>query len=153
IFDAAEETGAILLFDEADALFSKRTEVKESVDRFTNVEVSYLLQRIETYGGLAILTTNRRGSLDSAFMRRIRFVLHFPFPKAEQRAQIWSKAFPPGVPTVGLDLARLAQLNMAGGNIRNIALNAAFHAAADGRAVGMEHLLRAARSECTKLER
>jgi len=153
IFDAAEETGAILLFDEADALFSKRTEVKDSVDRFTNVEVSYLLQRIETYGGLAILTTNLRGSLDSAFMRRIRFVVNFPFPKAEQRAQIWGKAFPSGVPTTGLNFARLAQLNMAGGNIRNVALNAAFHAAADGRAVGMEHLLKAARSECAKLER
>jgi SpoVK/Ycf46/Vps4 family AAA+-type ATPase len=153
IFDAAEESGAILLFDEADALFSKRTEAKDSADRFTNVEVSYLLQRMETYSGLAILTTNLRASVDTAFLRRIRFVVPFPFPKADQRALIWSRAFPAATPTQGLDAARLAQLNVAGGNIKNIALNAAFLAASDGGPVSMGHLLKAARSEYTKLER
>jgi hypothetical protein len=153
IFDAAEESGAILLFDEADALFSKRTEVRNSVDRFGNVEVGYLLQRMETYAGLAILTTNLGGSIDTAFMRRLRFAVQFPFPKPEQRALIWSRAFPPETPTAGLNVARLAQLNLAGGNIRNIALNGAFLAAAERRPVGMVHLLRAARLECAKLER
>jgi AAA+ superfamily predicted ATPase len=153
IFDAAEESGAILLFDEADALFGKRTEVKDSVDRFANVEVSYLLQRMEAYSGLAILTTNMYASLDTAFMRRLRFVVQFPFPRAEQRALIWQRAFPPGAPTRGLTVARLAQLNLAGGNIRNIALHAAFLAASEGRPIDMDHMLRASRSECEKLER
>jgi AAA+ superfamily predicted ATPase len=153
IFDAAEESGAILLFDEADALFSKRTEAKDSVDRFVNVEVSYLLQRMESYSGLAILTTNMYSSIDTAFMRRLRFVVQFPFPRAEQRALIWQRSFPPSAPTTGLSMARLAQLNLAGGNIRNIALHAAFLAAAEGRHIGMDHLLRASRSECEKLER
>ncbi|WP_394829220.1 ATP-binding protein [Pendulispora albinea] len=153
IFDVAEESGAILLFDEADALFAKRTEVKDSVDRFANVEVSYLLQRMEAYGGLAILTTNMYASLDSAFMRRLRFVEHFPFPRAEQRARIWERAFPKGAPISGLHMGRLAQLNLAGGNIQNIAVNAAFLAAAEGSAITMAHVLRAARRECEKLER
>ncbi len=153
IFDAAEESGAILLFDEADALFSKRTEVKDSVDRFANVEVGYLLQRLETYTGLAILTTNLSASIDTAFMRRLSFVVRFPFPKPDERALIWSRAFPPETPTAGLSVARLAQLNLAGGNIRNIAINGAFLAAAEGRPVGMDHLLQAARGECAKLDR
>jgi len=152
VFDAAEEGGAVLLFDEADALFGKRSEVKDSHDRHANIEVGYLLQRMEEYRGLAILTTNAREALDSAFLRRLRFVVEFPFPTPEQRAEIWRKAFPPGTPTEGLDVARLARLNVAGGNIRNIALNAAFLAADAGEPVRMAHLLRAARDEYVKLE-
>ena len=153
MFDAAEGNGAILLFDEADALFGKRSEVKDSHDRYANVEVSYLLQRMETYRGLAILTSNLKNALDQAFLRRIRFIVNFPFPDAAQRAEIWKRMFPPQVPTEGLDRMRLAKLNVAGGNIRNIALNAAFLAADAGEPVRMSHLLRAARSEYTKLEK
>jgi hypothetical protein len=153
VFDAAEAGGAILLFDEADALFGKRTEVKDSHDRYANIEVSYLLQRMEAYRGLAILTTNFRGALDHAFMRRLRFVVDFPFPNAEQRREIWRRIFPRETPTEQLDMVRLAQLNVAGGNIRNIALQAAFLAADDRHPVRMEHIRRAARSEYAKLER
>jgi SpoVK/Ycf46/Vps4 family AAA+-type ATPase len=153
VFDEAEGAGAILLFDEADALFGKRSEVKDSHDRYANLEISYLLQRMETYDGLAILTTNQRGALDPAFLRRIRFVVQFPFPDAAARAEIWKRVFPPEAPTDGLAADLLARLNVAGGNIRNMALNAAFHAAADGAPVRMEHVLLAARSEFAKLER
>jgi hypothetical protein len=153
IFDAAEEGGAILLFDEADALFGKRSEVKDSHDRYANLEVSYLLQRMEAYHGLAILTTNMKSALDPAFLRRIRFAVQFPFPDAAQRSEIWRRIFPRNTPTDGLDLARLARLNVAGGNIRNIALNAAFLAADAGEPVRMTHLLRAAHSEYAKLEK
>ena len=153
VFDAAEEGGAILLFDEADALFGKRSEVKDSHDRYANIEVSYLLQRMEAYRGLAILTTNMKQALDTAFLRRIRFVVQFPFPDAAQRAEIWRRIFPSQTPTESLDAARLARLNIAGGNIRNIALYAAFLAAEDNEPVRMKHLLRAARAEYAKMER
>jgi SpoVK/Ycf46/Vps4 family AAA+-type ATPase len=153
VFDAAEEGGAILLFDEADALFGKRSEVKDSHDRYANIEVSYLLQRMEAYRGLAVLTTNLKNALDDAFLRRLRFVVSFPFPAMAQRALIWRRAFPPETPTNGLDPEKLARLNVAGGNIRNIALGAAFLAAGDGAPVGMAHVLRAARTEYAKLDR
>ena len=153
VFDAAEQSGAILLFDEADALFGRRSEVKDSHDRYANVEVSYLLQRIEAYRGLAILTTNLRNAIDPAFLRRLRFVLHFPFPDAAQRAEIWRRAFPPATPTEGLDPAKLAQLSLPGGSIRNVALNAAFLAADARQPVRMLHLAAAAGSEYAKLER
>ncbi|HEV2862134.1 MAG TPA: ATP-binding protein [Pyrinomonadaceae bacterium] len=153
VFDAAEESGAVLLFDEADALFGKRSEVKDSHDRYANIEVSYLLQRMEAYRGLAILTTNLKTALDHSFMRRLRFVVHFPFPDAAQRAEIWRRVFPPDTPTAGLQYDKLARLNVAGGNIRNIALNAAFIAADAGQAVSMAHLLQAAGSEYEKLEK
>ena len=153
IFDAAESGGAILLFDEADALFGKRSEIKDSHDRYANIEVSYLLQRMETYRGLAILTTNMRSALDPAFLRRIRFVVQFPFPDSASRAEIWRRVFPAETPTEPLDMIKLARLNIAGGNIRNIALNAAFLAANDGGRVSMTHLLQAARSEYGKLEK
>ncbi|UBF24838.1 ATP-binding protein [Kovacikia minuta CCNUW1] len=153
VFDAAEAAGAILLFDEADALFGKRSEVKDSHDRYANIEVSYLLQRMETYRGLAILTTNLRSAIDPAFLRRIRFVVQFPFPDVAQRSEIWQRIFPAKLPTEGLDYCKLAQLNVAGGNIRNIALNAAFLAADNGESVQMKHLLRAAQSEYAKLEK
>ncbi len=153
VFDAAEEGGAILLFDEADALFGKRSEVKDSHDRYANIEVSYLLQRMESYRGLAILTTNMKEALDDAFLRRIRFVVSFPFPSASQRAEIWRRIFPRDTPTHRLDVDKLARLNVAGGNIRNIAMSAAFHAADAGEPVGMAHLLAAARGEYAKLEK
>jgi SpoVK/Ycf46/Vps4 family AAA+-type ATPase len=153
VFDAAEEGGAILLFDEADALFGKRSEVKDSHDRYANIEVSYLLQRMEAYRGLAILTTNLKSALDTAFLRRIRFILHFPFPDVTQRAEIWRRIFPRQTPTENLDTGKLARLNVAGGNIRNIALNAAFLAADADEPVRMTHLLRAAQGEYTKLEK
>jgi hypothetical protein len=153
VFDAAEAGGAILLFDEADALFGKRSEVKEAHDRFANIEVSYLLQRMESYRGLAILTTNLRGSLDQAFLRRIRFIVSFPFPDASLRARIWQRIFPPATPTASLDIGKLARLNLTGGNIRNIALNAAFLAAEASEPVGMRHLLHTTRSEYSKMER
>lgn len=153
VFDAAEESGAILLFDEADALFGKRSEVKDSHDRYANIEVSYLLQRMETYSGLAILTTNHKAALDAAFQRRLRFIMHFPFPDQAQREAIWRTVFPVVAPLNGIDYAKLARLQMAGGHIRNIALSGAFLAAEAGKPVGMEQLLAAAHSEASKRER
>jgi hypothetical protein len=153
VFDAAEGSGAILLFDEADALFGKRSEVKESHDRYANIEISYLLQRMEAYRGLAILTTNMKDALDPAFLRRIRFIVRFPFPDMQQRTEIWRRVFPQATKKDGLDYAKLAQLSIAGGNIRNIALAAAFLAVAARGPVRMQHLLAAARNEYAKLER
>jgi hypothetical protein len=153
IFDAADDGAAILLFDEADALFGKRSEVKDSHDRYANIEISYLLQRMEAYRGLAILTTNRREALDQAFLRRIRFVIEFPFPDTDLRAEIWRRIFPKQTPTESLRIDRLARLNAAGGNIRNIALGAAFLAADAGEPVRMTHLLQATRNEFAKLEK
>jgi hypothetical protein len=153
VFDAAESGGCLLLFDEADALFGKRAEVKDSHDRYANIEVGYLLQRMESFQGLAILTTNLKAALDKSFQRRLRFTVDFPFPDAAQRRQIWERVFPAQTPTRGLDSARLATLNMTGGNIRNIALNAAFLAADCGEPVSMTHILQAARLEAVKAER
>ncbi|MDX2228477.1 MAG: ATP-binding protein [Leptolyngbyaceae cyanobacterium bins.349] len=153
IFDAAEAGGAILLFDEADALFGKRSEVKDSHDRYANMEVAYLLQRMEAYRGLAILTTNLRSSIDQAFLRRLRFVVQFPFPDATQRAEIWQRVFPKLTPTENLSYTKLARLNIPGGNIRNIALNATFLAADADSPVQMHHILQAVQSEYAKLER
>ncbi|MEO0888511.1 MAG: ATP-binding protein, partial [Cyanobacteria bacterium J06648_10] len=153
VFDAAETGGAILLFDEADALFGKRNDVKDSHDRYANIEVSYLLQRMEAYRGLAILTTNLPDAIDRAFLRRIRFVVTFPFPELEDRGKIWQRMFPDKTPTEGLDYRKLAKLNIAGGNIRNITLNAAFLAAKRGESVMMKHLLQATQREYSKLER
>jgi len=153
VFDAAEAGCVILLFDEADALFGRRSEVKDSHDRYANIEVSYLLQRMEEYRGLAILTTNQKDAVDPAFLRRIRFIVQFPFPDAAQRAEIWRGIFPAALPTEALDVERLAQLNVTGGNIRTIALNAAFMATDAGQPVRMAHLLRAARHEYLKLEK
>jgi hypothetical protein len=153
VFDAAEDGGAVLLFDEADALFGKRSEVKDSHDRYANIEVSYLLQRMEQYRGLAILTTNLKSALDNAFQRRLRFIVHFPFPDAQQRQAIWRRSFPASAPVADLDFLKLARLHIAGGGIRNIALNAAFLAAADEAPLAMRHLLQAAHIESAKLER
>src|SRR4051812_31437607 len=153
VFDAAERGGALLLFDEADALFGKRSEVKDSHDRYANLEVSYLLMRMEAYRGLAILTTNMKKALDTAFLRRIRFVVDFPFPAEHERAEIWRRVLPPQAPMKGIDPALLAQLTVAGGSIRNIALSGAFLAAEEGDRLQMRHMLAAARTEYLKLER
>jgi len=153
VFDAAEQGGLILLFDEADALFGKRSEVKDSHDRYANIEVSYLLQRMEAYRGLAILTTNNKSALDPAFMRRIRFVIQFPFPDLNQRTEIWKRIFPQQTPVKDLDERKLARLNVAGGNIRNIALNAAFLAADQHRPVTMGEIRNAAQTEYIKIEK
>ncbi|RNG19602.1 ATP-binding protein, partial [Streptomyces botrytidirepellens] len=153
VFDAAERGGALLLFDEADALFGKRSEVKDSHDRYANLEVSYLLMRMEAYRGLAILTTNMKKALDPAFMRRIRFVVDFPFPAEHERAEIWSRVLPAQAPMKDIDPALLAQLTVAGGSIRNIALSGAFLAAEEGDRLQMRHMLAAARTEYLKLDR
>jgi SpoVK/Ycf46/Vps4 family AAA+-type ATPase len=153
VFDAAEEGSVILLFDEADSLFGKRSEVRDSHDRYANMEISYLLQRLEAYRGLAILTTNLRNNVDEAFLRRFRFVVDFTFPGVAERAEIWSRAFPRDCPTEGLEVARLAQLNVVGGAIRNIAMNAAYIAAEAARPVGMRDVLAAARLEYEKAGR
>ncbi|MBZ0170218.1 ATPase AAA [Candidatus Methylomirabilis lanthanidiphila] len=161
VFDAAEDSGAILFFDEADALFGKRSEVKDSHDRYANIEINYLLQRMEAYRGLAILATNMKSALDQAFMRRLRFIVNFQFPGAKERKLIWQHVFPKadasrglaGTPVEGLNYDRLAKLNLTGGSIHNIALNAAFLAAQAGTPVTMPIVMDAARTEFRKLER
>lgn len=153
IFDAAKGSGVILLFDEAETLFSNHSQVIDAKDRDPNRGMNYLLKRMETYRGLSILKTNLESSMDSAFLRRFRFVIQFPFPDAKQRAKFWREVFPEGTPTEGLVPERLAKLSIAGGNIRNIALNAAFIAADAGEPVMMKHLLSAAKREYSNLER
>ncbi|MDZ8140712.1 MAG: ATP-binding protein [Nostoc sp. DedQUE04] len=153
LFDAAEDGGAILFFDEADALFGKRSEVRDSHDRHANIEVNYLLQRLEAYRGLAILATNLKSSIDQAFMRRLRFIVNFPFPGVAERQVMWEKVFPPQTPTENLDYQRLARLNLTGASIHNVALNAAFLAVQRGTDVTMALVLAAARSEFRKLDR
>jgi hypothetical protein len=153
VFDAAEQSGSILFFDEADALFGKRTEVKDSHDRYANIEVNYLLQRMEDFRGLAILATNRKSALDRAFLRRLRFLVDFPFPNAESRKTIWQKVFPKEATTTGLEIAALTRMEISGGNIRNIALNAAFLAADEQQTIGMAHVMRAARREYAKIDK
>jgi hypothetical protein len=153
LFDAAEASGAVLLFDEADALFGRRSEVKDSHDRYANIEVAYLLQRIEVYRGLAILTTNMKSALDRAFLRRIRFVVQFPFPDPAAREEIWRRQMPARAPAAEVDFRALAKLQLAGGNIRSIVLSAAFRAADQGCAINQGLLVDAARAEFVKLER
>ncbi|MGB0563014.1 MAG: ATP-binding protein [Spirulinaceae cyanobacterium] len=153
IFDAAATGGVVLLFDEADALFGKRTEARDSRDRHANQEVSYLLQRMETYPGLAILTTNFFNALDDAFLRRIRYVVKYAYPDAPHREAIWQRVFPPQTPTHDLRYDCLGALDLTGGNIRNIALNAAFGAAAARDSVTMRHIHQATQQEYVKLGR
>ncbi|SDR60360.1 AAA+-type ATPase, SpoVK/Ycf46/Vps4 family [Rhizobiales bacterium GAS113] len=155
IFTAAERTNAILFFDEADALFGKRSEVKDSHDRYANIEIGYLLQKMEEYEGIAILATNLRQNLDDAFLRRLQSIVEFPFPDEEYRRCIWEVTFPPEAPLAeDVNFAILAQeVKLAGGNIKNIALTAAFYAAAQGGKIRMEDLIRAARREHQKLGR
>ena len=145
VFDAGEDGQCVILFDEADSLFAKRTEVKSSVDRYANLEVNYLLQRLDTFEGVAILTTNLEGSIDNAFKRRMSLRLAFPFPDEDMRVRLWTAHIPPEVPTSGdFDFADLAKrFPMSGGYIRNSALRAAFLAAQENVAMTHEHLVRA----------
>jgi ATP-dependent 26S proteasome regulatory subunit len=153
IFSEAETSNSIVFFDEADALFGKRSEVRDSHDRYANVEIAYLLQKMEEYEGIVILATNLRQHLDEAFVRRMHFTLEFPLPEEEYRRRIWEITFPTEAPrSEDLDLDFLAQrLKLAGGSIRNIILAAAFLAADDGRVIGMEHLVRATKREFQKM--
>jgi SpoVK/Ycf46/Vps4 family AAA+-type ATPase len=153
VFSAAADADAILLFDEADALFGKRSEVRDSHDRYANIEISYLLQRMEQYEGLAILATNLRQHIDDAFTRRLQFVVDFPFPDEVRRKRIWDLSFPAAAPVdPDLDTEQLARgFRLSGGNIHNIALHAAYLAAAAGSAIGRPHILEAIRREHQKM--
>ncbi|NOZ06905.1 MAG: ATP-binding protein [Chloroflexi bacterium] len=155
IFIEAQASNAILFFDEADALFGKRSEVRDSHDRYANIEISYLLQRMEAYDGVTILATNLRANLDEAFTRRLQFAVDFPFPEEADRLRIWQTLFPPDVPRdAELDFGLLARrFKLAGGNIRNILVSAAYLAAADGGQVTMDHLLHGTRRELQKMGR
>lgn len=155
IFGEAQSSNAILFFDEADAIFGKRSEVKDAHDRYANIEISYLLQRMEAYDGVTMLATNLRANLDEAFTRRLQFAVDFPFPEEEYRQRIWQTLFPPNVPRAeDLDFGLLAhRFKLAGGNIRNIIISAAYLAASDGGRVNMTHLLHGARREMQKMGR
>ena len=155
IFAEAERVNGVLFFDEADALFGKRSDVKDAHDRYANVETAYLLQRMETFDGVAILATNLRANLDDAFTRRLDAIIDFPAPDAEYRRRIWDLALRPGLPRAAdLDLDVMAQrFNLTGGNIRNVALAAAYFAAEERRPVSMADLMRATHREFLKLGR
>ena len=155
VFEEAEQTGAILFFDEADSIFGKRSEVKDSHDRYANIEINYLLQRMEEYEGVVILASNYQGNIDEAFTRRIRFIIEFPFPDGGYRYHIWKKVFPEHTPlSDDIDFDFLAhKLKLTGGNIRNIALNAAFLAADNGARVHMGHVICATKREFQKMGR
>lgn len=139
IFDAADQGGCVLLFDEADSVFGKRGEVRDSNDRYANTQVNYLLQRLETFNGLALLTTNLESSMDVAFMRRLAFVVNFRAPQAPERERLWRGAFPAALDTSGVEFARLAAADVSGGNIRSVAMNAVFMSVA--RRVPLDHAL------------
>jgi SpoVK/Ycf46/Vps4 family AAA+-type ATPase len=153
IFDEAETANSILFFDEADSLFGKRSEVKDSHDRYANIEVGYLLQRIEEYEGIAILATNFRRNMDEAFVRRLQFTVDFPLPGEDDRFRMWSGILPQDAPRdPALDLALMAKrYTLTGGNIRNVALAAAFLAADDGDMIRMTHLIAATQREYQKM--
>jgi len=152
VFRAAADSDAILFFDEADALFGKRSEVRDSHDRYANMEIAYLLQRMEQYDGLAILATNLRSHLDEAFTRRLQSIVEFPFPDLAERRRIWQACLPRQTPlSPDVDLEAMAHHRLAGGNIKNVLLGAAFLAAARGLPVGREHLLEATRREHQKM--
>jgi ATP-dependent 26S proteasome regulatory subunit len=155
VFDEAGDTNAILFFDEADAVFGKRTEVRDAHDRYANIEVSYLLQKMDEYDGIVVLATNLRTNIDDAFLRRMRAIVEFPFPEWEDRLQIWRRMLRPPAPIdSGVELEFLAkQFRITGGNIKNIVLLGAFLAAESGGAIAMRHLMRAAKREYQKLGR
>ncbi|HXH95279.1 MAG TPA: AAA family ATPase [Thermoanaerobaculia bacterium] len=155
IFAEAQASSAVLFFDEADALFGKRSEVKDAHDRYANIEVAYLLQRVESYEGIVILATNLGRNIDEAFARRMQHTIEFPFPEAAQREQIWRGMLPQGAP-IGddTDFAFLAkQFELSGGNIRNVVVAAAFQAAADGGVIGMRQMIAATARELDKIGR
>jgi SpoVK/Ycf46/Vps4 family AAA+-type ATPase len=153
IFHEAQSSNSILFFDEADAIFGKRSEVKDAHDRYANIEVAYLLQKMEEYEGIVILATNFRKNIDEAFTRRIHYIVEFPFPEASYRERIWRNLVPASAP-LGDDvnfpfLAR--QFELAGGNIRNVVFAAASLAAESGGAIGMEHFVLATARELQKM--
>ncbi|MEG1943655.1 MAG: ATP-binding protein, partial [Angelakisella sp.] len=152
IFTAAEKSNSILFFDEADSIFGKRSQVKEANDRFANIQVSYILQRLEDYDGVVILASNLRSNIDEAFMRRMRYVVEFQIPGEELRRELWQSGFAPQVPQENIDYDYLArQFELAGGAIKNIALNATFLAADEERAVTMKDILDSVRGENLKI--
>ena len=154
IFDAARTANAVLFFDEADAIFGKRSEVRDAHDRYANIEIAYLLQKMEEYDGIAILATNLRENLDDAFLRRLHFVVEFPVPDEAHREKIWRRFIPPQAPLDAIDYAFLArQFRLAGGNIKNIVVAAAYLASANGGRIGMPHVVRAAWREHRKIGR
>ena len=156
VFDACEDSGALLFFDEADALFGTRTQVKDAHDRFANIEIDYLLQRIEQFDGVAILATNRRQDLDTAFVRRLRFVIEFLPPRPEDRLALWQRALLPPAPNGEAILDEIdwrflsERLTMTGAEIKATALGAAFIARAEGGRIGMRHIMAAAQREMAK---
>jgi SpoVK/Ycf46/Vps4 family AAA+-type ATPase len=153
IFGEAETSNAILFFDEADALFGKRSEVKDAHDRYANIEVGYLLQKMEEYEGIVILATNLQGNIDSAFLRRMQFVIEFPFPDEKLRFQIWNRIFPKEAPLAeDVNYKFFSnRLKLAGGNIKNIALAAAFQAAEESCEIGMRQIMHATKREYQKI--
>ncbi len=153
VFSEAQASNAILFFDEADALFGKRSEVKDAHDRYANIEINYLLQRVETYEGVIILASNLSKNIDGAFVRRLHFSIEFPFPNEAYRLQIWHNIFPTQAPLASdIDFDFLARkFKIAGGNIKNIALSAAFMAAENCSVIGMDHLIQAMKREYQKL--
>jgi SpoVK/Ycf46/Vps4 family AAA+-type ATPase len=153
IFEEARTSNAILFFDEADALFGKRTQVRDAHDRYANIEISYLLQKMEAYAGIVILASNLRKNLDDAFVRRLHFVIEFPMPGVDDRRRIWQQIWPAAAPRdPALDLEFMARrIEVAGGAIRNIALASAFLAASNGGVVTMQHLIRATQREYQKM--
>ena len=154
VFEAAERGGSILLFDEADALFSKRTDVKDSKDRHANMEVGYLLQRMEAYSGIAILTSNLKEGIDDAFLRRLQYVVDFPFPSAEMRAQLWQTMLPKTVPAADLpDPSAFARLTLTGAQIRNVIRRAVYRAASGSGQLETDDLIHAAHAEMEKSDR
>ena len=153
IFREGQTSNAILFFDEADSLFGKRSQVKDSHDRYANIEISYLLQRMEEYDGIVILATNLRKNLDDAFIRRLHGAIEFPMPEEPDRLEIWQRTFPPEAPIApDADFSFFAkQFKLSGGNIKNIVLESAFFAAQEGTSIGMSHLVRATRREHQKI--
>ena len=155
VFTKAQKSNMILFFDEADAVMSKRSEVKDSKDKYANTEISFILQRIEEYDGIVFLATNNLQNIDTAFMRRIRYVINFNLPDKDTRKEIWMHAFGDSVPLMDdIDYEFLAEkFELSGGEIKNIVLNAVFYGAADKGKVGMEHIMKAVFRESTKLKR
>lgn len=154
VFDAGRRAGAALLFDEAEGLFAKRSQGgRDSLDKHSNAELGFLLQCLEDYPGVAILTTNMRHMIDEAFLRRFRFVIEFPFPDRGQREKIWKRNIPDAAPVHALDFEALSRLSLSGGNIRSIAVNAAFEAAGEDMPLAMRHMASATRMELLKLDK
>jgi SpoVK/Ycf46/Vps4 family AAA+-type ATPase len=155
VFQEAESSHSVLFFDEADALFGKRSDVKDAHDRYANIETGYLLQRMEEYEGIVILATNLQKNMDDAFIRRLQFSINFPSPNERDRLRIWKRVFPDTSPLDSqLNLSYIAgQFELSGGNIRNIALASAFLAADDGRLITRPHLIHAIRREYQKIGR